>query len=159
MHEVGFDLLILLAGIWVIAVTLRPLGLRLEVAEVRIHAASPRANKTLAHSGIQADTGAHVVGQWVDDALESPPAAEQLLQSGMILVAAGSPDSMKRLSDVVRPITQDGTMSSPSNVPGRSSWTRRRHSSSPTPTRFTSAARSRPSTASTTSSRNRPRNH
>ena len=87
-----------------------PLGHRLEVAEVRVHDASPLANETLSASGIQADTGVHVVGQWVEDALHSPPPADQPLTPGMILVAAGSPDSIKRLSEVVRPITQEGTI-------------------------------------------------
>ncbi len=87
-----------------------PLGHLLEVAEVRVHDESPLANKTLLESGIRADTGAHIVGQWVDEALHSPPAADQVLRPGMILVAAGSPDSIKRLSDVARPITQQGAI-------------------------------------------------
>ena len=85
-----------------------PLKHLLEVAEIRVHDDSPLANKTLAESGIHADTGAHIVGQWVDDALDSPPAGDQLLRPGMILVAAGSPDSIKRLSEIARPITHEG---------------------------------------------------
>ena len=88
----------------------QPLGNLLEVAEIRVHDQSPFANKTLAESGIYADTGAHIVGQWADDALESPPAADQPLTPGMILVAAGSPDSIKRLSEIARPITSEGTI-------------------------------------------------
>ena len=87
-----------------------PLGHLLEVAEVRVHDESPLANKTLSESAIQTNTGVHVVGQWVDDALHSPPAADEPLQPGIILVAAGTPDSIKRLSEVVRPITQEGTI-------------------------------------------------
>ena len=88
----------------------QPLGNLLEVAEIRVHDQSPFANKTLAESGIYADTGAHIVGQWADDALDSPPAADQHLRPGMILVAAGSPDSIKRLSEIARPITFEGTI-------------------------------------------------
>jgi Trk K+ transport system NAD-binding subunit len=88
----------------------QPLGNLLEVAEIRVHDQSPFANKTLAESGIYADTGAHIVGQWADDALDSPPAADQPLTPGMILVAAGSPDSIKRLSEIARPITSEGTI-------------------------------------------------
>ena len=93
MHEVAFDLLILL-----------------EVAEIRVHVESPLANKTLANSDVQAETGVHIVGQWVDDALHASPADDQVLQPGMILVAVGSPDSLKRLSQIVRPITQEGAI-------------------------------------------------
>jgi Kef-type K+ transport system membrane component KefB/Trk K+ transport system NAD-binding subunit len=87
----------------------QPLGQLLEVAEVRIHDKSPLANKTIAES-VLAKTGAHIVAQWVDDALHSPPDIDQLLQPGMLLVAAGSPDSIKRLSEIARPITQEGTI-------------------------------------------------
>ena len=87
-----------------------PLGHLLEVAEVRVHDKSPFAGKTLAESGVFADTGVHVVGQWVDDALHSPPTVNQVLSPGMILVATGSPDSIQRLSEIARPITPEGTI-------------------------------------------------
>lgn len=88
----------------------QPLEHLLEVAEIRIHEGTSLANKTLAGSGIRTETGAHIVGQWVDDKLESPPSADQMLEPGMILVAAGSSDSIKRLSEIARPITQEGTI-------------------------------------------------
>ncbi|MFT5133316.1 MAG: Trk K+ transport system NAD-binding subunit, partial [Gammaproteobacteria bacterium] len=87
----------------------QPLAHLLEVAEVRVHDRSPLVNLTIEES-IHAKTGAHIVAQWVDDELRSPPTADQLLQAGMILVAAGSPESIKRLSEIVRPITQQGTI-------------------------------------------------
>ena len=87
----------------------QPLKNLLEVAEIRIHDLSPLANKTIAAT-IQAKTGAHVVAQWVDNALLSAPEIDQLLQPGTILVAAGSPESIKRLSEIANPITQEGTI-------------------------------------------------
>ncbi len=86
----------------------QPLGNLLEVVEVRIHDESPFTNKTLEESGIHANTGVHIVGQWVDEALHSPPTSDQPLQPGMILVGAGSPDSIKRLSEIAHPITNQG---------------------------------------------------
>ncbi|MFV2032649.1 MAG: TrkA family potassium uptake protein, partial [Gammaproteobacteria bacterium] len=86
----------------------QPLGNLLEVVEIRVHDKSPFAHKTLENSGILTDTGVHIVGQWVDHALHAAPAAEQALKPGMILVAAGSPDSIKRLSEIARPITKEG---------------------------------------------------
>ena len=87
----------------------QPLAHLLEVAEIRIHEGSPLANKTVSEA-VHAQTGAHIVGQWVDESIHSPPYAEQSLLPGMILVAAGSPDSIKRLSEIARPITQVGTI-------------------------------------------------
>jgi Trk K+ transport system NAD-binding subunit len=89
---------------------LEPLGQPFEVSEVRIHDKSSLANTTLNDAAIYADTGAHIVGQWVDDELHRPPPADEVLQPGTILVAAGSPDSIKRLHEVVRPIPQEGTI-------------------------------------------------
>ena len=87
----------------------QPLKHLLEVAEVRVHDNSPLVNKTVTES-IYARSGASVVAQWVDDRLSSPPVADELLRPGMILVAAGSPDSIQRLSEIVRPITQEGVI-------------------------------------------------
>ncbi len=50
------------------------------------------------------------MAQWRDEGLHSPPASDQPLKEGMILVAAGSPTSMQRLSEIARPITEDGTI-------------------------------------------------
>ena len=86
----------------------QPLGNLLEVVEVRVHDKSPFVNKTIKESEIHANTGIHIVGQWVDETLDSPPTADQLLQPGMILVGAGSPDSIKRLSEIAHPITREG---------------------------------------------------
>lgn len=80
----------------------------LEVAELRVHDQSPLANRTLAEAELYTRTGAHIVGQWADDALGSPPAAAEKLQPGAILVAVGTPASLHRLNDMARPITQQG---------------------------------------------------
>lgn len=85
-----------------------PLDSFLEVAELRVHDQSPLANRTLAEAELYTRTGAHIVGQWADDALGSPPAAAEKLQPGVILVAVGTPESIHRLNDMARPITQQG---------------------------------------------------
>ena len=86
----------------------QPLGNLLEVVEVRIHDASPLAQKTLAESGIHTQTGVHIVGQWAQGMLTSAPAADEPLLPGTILIGAGSPDSIKRLSEIARPIKKEG---------------------------------------------------
>ncbi len=85
-----------------------PLDSLLEVAELRVHDQSPLANRSLAETELYTRTGAHIVGQWADDALGSPPAAGEKLQPGAILVAVGTPESIHRLNDMARPITQQG---------------------------------------------------
>ena len=87
-----------------------PLGHLLEVAEIRVHDGSPLAGATLAGSELRARTGTQIVGQWREDSLHSPPGAGETLQPGSILVAAGSPESIRRLDDWVRPITEEGPL-------------------------------------------------
>jgi Trk K+ transport system NAD-binding subunit len=86
----------------------QPLGNLLEVVEVRIHDESLLAHKTLSESGLHSQTGVHIVGQWAQGMLTSAPAADEPLRPGMILIGAGSPDSIKRLSEIARPIKKEG---------------------------------------------------
>ena len=50
----------------------QPLGPRLEVAELRLHDASPLAHQTLAGAAIRSKFGANIVGQWIDDGYARP---------------------------------------------------------------------------------------
>ena len=86
----------------------QPLGNLLEVVEVRIHDQSSLAHKTLAESGVHSQTGVHIVGQWSDGMLTAAPAPDEPLQPGVILIGAGSPDSIMRLSEIARPIRKEG---------------------------------------------------
>ena len=88
----------------------QPLSRLLEVAELRVHDASPLADTTLAEVALRTRTGANVVGQWRDAALHSPPAPDETIRPGTILVAAGNSESIEKLSELARPITQEGVI-------------------------------------------------
>ncbi len=88
----------------------QPLDQLLEVAELRVHDASPLAHRSLAEARLGAETGANVVGRWLDDELHSPPAADEMLTPGMILVAVGTPDSIRRLAEMARPLAREGPL-------------------------------------------------
>jgi Trk K+ transport system NAD-binding subunit len=83
------------------------LGQSLEVAELRVHDASPLAGTSLAEARVRTETDANIVGQWVDYDLHSPPAARERLEPGSILIAVGSPESIQRLRSMARPLTQE----------------------------------------------------
>ncbi len=83
------------------------LGDRLEVVEIRIHHQCTLANKTLTESNLHADTGVHIVGHWQHGMLDSPPAIDQPLEPGTILVAVGDSSSIERLRKFARPIKVD----------------------------------------------------
>ncbi len=80
------------------------------MAELRVHDASPLADTTLAEVGLRTRTGTNVVGQWRDAALHPPPAADETIRPGTILVIAGTPQSIEKLSEMARPITEEGTI-------------------------------------------------
>ncbi len=86
---------------------MQPLDQLLEVAELRVHEASPLAYSSLAEARLRTETGANVVGRWSDDELHSPPAADEELTPGTILVAVGAPDSIRRLSEMARPLARE----------------------------------------------------
>jgi len=86
----------------------QPLANLLEVVEVRIHDESSLAHKTLAESAVHSQTGVHIVGLWSEGMLTSAPALDEPLLPGMILIGAGSPDSINRLSAIARPIKKEG---------------------------------------------------
>ena len=88
----------------------RPLSKLLDVAELRIHEASPLADSSLADAGLGARFGVQVVGQWRDASLHPPPAAHEILRAGTILVIAGTPDSIEKLSEMARPLSEEGTI-------------------------------------------------
>jgi Kef-type K+ transport system membrane component KefB/Trk K+ transport system NAD-binding subunit len=89
---------------------IQPLGQLLEVAEVRVHDKSPLADATLREMRIREDTGANVVGSWRDGTLRPPPTADEKIDTGTILIAAGTPESIQKLSELVRPIAEEGTI-------------------------------------------------
>ena len=75
-------------------------GHHLEVAELRLHAGSPLAGKTIENAGIRTQTGATIVGMWVGGELVRQPPVETLLHPGSILIAVGSQDAIGRLGEV-----------------------------------------------------------
>ncbi len=74
------------------------IGRTLAVREIRVQAGSRLAGCTLAEAAIGAETGATVIGQWVEGHLVRQPTADMRLESGGILVAVGSDASLDRLA-------------------------------------------------------------
>jgi Trk K+ transport system NAD-binding subunit len=75
------------------------LGRKLQIGEVRVHADSPLAGRTLRESRIGERTGVTVIGQWVGGRLQSAPTADMRLEPRGIVVAVGSEESLERLEN------------------------------------------------------------
>ncbi len=87
---------------------IQPLQTLLEVAELRVHESSGLCGSSLAEAELRTRTGANIVGQWRDGALQESPAPDETILAGTILIAAGSPESIQKLGELARPITQEG---------------------------------------------------
>ncbi|HMU61968.1 MAG TPA: NAD-binding protein [Gemmatimonadales bacterium] len=86
----------------------RHLGEHLEVAELRVHAASPFAGKTIGEARIREQTGATIIGLWVGGVLSAQPRLDSPLNVGTILVAIGSHTSIDRLGALATPVPREG---------------------------------------------------
>ncbi|HKI86455.1 MAG TPA: NAD-binding protein, partial [Thermoanaerobaculia bacterium] len=76
------------------------LGDRLEISEIRIAPGSSLAGKSLAASGIGEQTGATVIGQWVDGRLVAPAVPGMRLEPNGILIVVGSSESVSRVNEI-----------------------------------------------------------
>ncbi|MCH9650420.1 MAG: NAD-binding protein [Deltaproteobacteria bacterium] len=76
---------------------LHSLGDLFSLREVRIRETSPLAGKTLKEADVGAQTGAIVVGQWLQGELMVPATSSLRLEAGGILVAIGSDDNIDHL--------------------------------------------------------------
>jgi len=86
----------------------RQLGQHLQVAELRVHAASPLTGKTIAEAGIRAQTGATIVGLWSGGSLVRQPSVSTRIVVGTILVAVGGRQAIERLSELATPVRREG---------------------------------------------------
>jgi Trk K+ transport system NAD-binding subunit len=86
----------------------RHLGEHLEVAELRVHAASPFAGKTIGTAGIREQSGATIIGLWVGGVLSAQPRLDSRLDVGTILVAIGSHQAIDRLGKLATPVAREG---------------------------------------------------
>lgn len=80
----------------------------LHTAEMRIHAESELAGKTLAEADIRRRTGATIVGQWRGGEFEAHPTAGTVVDAGAILVAVGSERALDALGDLAKPLQPTG---------------------------------------------------
>ncbi len=86
------------------------LGYKLEIYQTRIQPDCALAGQTLAEAAIGARTDAIVIGQWIGGKLKTDVSAMTRIESGGILVVAGSHESIEKLSKLVkgaRPVSRD----------------------------------------------------
>lgn len=81
---------------------LRDLGRSLEVVEMQIGPESPLVGRTLEGAEVRTQTGATVLGQWVEGRLIAPPPPDMRLMAEGILVVIGPAAGLDRLTALAR---------------------------------------------------------
>ena len=86
----------------------RHLGAHLEVAELRIHASSALAGRTIRDAQVRSRTGATIVGLWIGGRFVAQPDLGTPLDVGTILVAVGSRQGILKLGALAPRVHREG---------------------------------------------------
>ena len=81
------------------------IGGSLEVEQLRVHADSPLAGKTLGEAGIREHVGATVIGLWNDGVFVDRPNSDTRLHPRAIMVAVGSRAALTRLGGLAHALS------------------------------------------------------
>jgi len=81
------------------------LGEDIELTEVSIERGSALDGVTIRNSGIREETGANVVGAWIDGELELPPDPDAVIRENSVLLVAGEHEALEELSEFSRSVT------------------------------------------------------
>ena len=80
------------------------IGEDFELAELPVHRESDLVGRTIAESRIREQTGANLLGAWLDGHFESPPKPATEIGESTVLLATGSEDQLQQLRDRTRSV-------------------------------------------------------
>jgi len=81
------------------------LGEDIELTKVSVGRRSRLDGITIRNSGIREETGANVVGAWIDGELQLPPDPDTVIQENSVLIVAGEHSALEELSEFTRSVT------------------------------------------------------
>jgi Trk K+ transport system NAD-binding subunit len=79
------------------------LGGELEVTEVPIQQGNPLIGTRIRNSNIREETGANIIGAWIDGELQLPPDPDAIIRSNTVLLVSGAHDALEAFSDFIQP--------------------------------------------------------
>jgi Trk K+ transport system NAD-binding subunit len=79
------------------------LGSDIELMEVPVHPGSRLIGTRIRESRIREETGATIVGVWIDGDLQLPPDPDALIRQNTVLLVLGEHDQLESFSDYTRP--------------------------------------------------------
>jgi len=84
------------------------LGSMVGLAELRIRAGSPLADKRLGDLRLRETHGVTVIGQWLGGVFTTTKGPETRVEAGAILVVVGTPDNLEKIGRMAMPIRRTG---------------------------------------------------
>jgi Trk K+ transport system NAD-binding subunit len=79
------------------------LGGEIEVTEVPIQQGNRLIGTRIRDSRIREETGANIIGAWIDGELQLPPDPNAVIRSNTVLLLTGAHEALEAFSDFVRP--------------------------------------------------------
>jgi voltage-gated potassium channel len=79
------------------------IGGDMEVMEIPVRQESRLVGTRIRDSGIREETGANIVGAWIDGELQLPPDPDAVIRPNTVLLVTGPRESLEAFSDVTRP--------------------------------------------------------
>ncbi|MFC7230078.1 NAD-binding protein (plasmid) [Salinirubellus salinus] len=79
------------------------LGGDLEVMEIPVHHGSHLIGSRIRESNIREETGANIIGAWIDGELQLPPNPDAIIRQNTVLLVTGGSEALESFSDFTRP--------------------------------------------------------
>jgi Trk K+ transport system NAD-binding subunit len=79
------------------------LGGEIELTEIPVHPGSPLVGTRIRNSQVRAETGANIIGAWIDGELQLPPDPDAVIRSNTVLLVSGGHAALEAITDVTRP--------------------------------------------------------
>lgn len=78
------------------------LGGEIEVTEVPVQQGNRLIDTRIRNSNIREETGANIIGAWIDGELQLPPDPDAVIRSNTVLLVSGAHDALEAFSDFVQ---------------------------------------------------------
>ena len=79
------------------------LGADIEVTEIPVQQDSRLIGTRIRDSNVREETGASIIGAWIDGELQLPPDPDAVIRPNTVLLVSGGHDALEAFSDVSRP--------------------------------------------------------
>jgi Trk K+ transport system NAD-binding subunit len=79
------------------------LGGDVEVTEIPVHHGSRLIGMRIRESKIREETGANIIGAWIDGELQLPPDPDAVIRPNTVLLVSGGHEALESFSDFTRP--------------------------------------------------------